>query len=159
MEITSGFAYTIEMSSLDIICICDGLALTHLWYHSSPVEVTSTWQIQFKSWCYTFYIFVFITVTMKMPFLSAPILQMIITTLLEKLQEKIWQDANKQAPSRKKNCVCCSDLMNETLITKIGDGSVREGKRGHSWQKRSFSLHSWCRSLSVWLPYQCRADG
>lgn len=33
---------------------------------------------------------------------------------------------------KKKKLVCCSDLMNEKQIMKIGEGSVRESERGHS---------------------------
>lgn len=63
---------------------------------------------------------------------------MIITRLLEKLQEKIWQATNKQALSRKKKkLVCRSDLMNEKQIMKIGEGSVRESIRQ---RKKSLSI-------------------
>lgn len=75
---------------------------------------------------------------------------MITTRLLEKLQEKIWHAANKQAPSRKKKKhVCCSDLMNEKQITKRQDGSEKEAEREATDKRGKASLHSWCIAQPV----------
>lgn len=103
MEINSGFAYKKKTSTLELSLVS--------WEGTVGIvvqAVISTWQIQFKWKPCRFLFFI------KTPFLSSTnsiyvnvandsqVLQMIITRLLEKLQEKIWQAANKQALSGEK---------------------------------------------------------
>lgn len=79
---------------------------------SSIRAVTASWQLQFTFLLQFFNAIIFIK---KIFFFSellilshandSVVLQIIITRRLEKLQEKIWQAANKQAPRREKNCL------------------------------------------------------
>lgn len=155
-----------------------GLSLRHFWYHSRPVAATPTWQPRFnwKPWCYIIIYFggdqtiisqhsqLFLLWMLQKWFTSSSDddNQTAGKATRENMASCKQTSPKQQERKRKKKKKTCLLFRSDEWKTDNEDRRrecERERERPLLKGKKSLSLHSWCGSVCLWVPYQCTADG
>ena len=160
-----------------------GLSLRHFWYHSRPVAATPTWQTGFNRKPRRY---IFIHCSCDQTIISQHY-QLFLVWMLQKWFTSSSDDHNQTAgKATRENMASCKQtspkqkerkrkrknktkkkqtcllFRSDEWKTDNGDGRrecERERERPLLKGKKSLSLHSWCGSVRLWVPYQCTADG